>query len=49
MYRTYISFPKSKNKSELILSKMNEDMKTLNLLDETPNKNENDTFLTNLC
>ena len=49
MYGTYISFPKSKNKSELILSKMNEDMKTLNLLDETPNKNENDTFLTNLC
>ena len=49
MFRTFISFPKSKNKSELILSKMNEDMKTLNLLDETPNKNENDTFLTNLC
>ena len=49
MYRTYISFPKSKNKSELLLSKMTEDMKTLNILEETPNKNENDSFLTNLC
>ena len=49
MFRTFISFPKTKNKSELILSKMTEDMKTLNILDETPNKNDNDSFLTNLC
>ena len=49
MFRTFISFPKSKNKSELLLSKMTEDMKTLNILDETPNKNDNDSFLTNLC
>jgi hypothetical protein len=49
MFRTFISFPKSKNKSELLLSKMTEDMKILNILDETPNKNANDSFLTNLC
>ena len=49
MLTSFISFPKNKNKSALLLSRMTEDIKTLNILEETPKKNNNDTILSNLC
>ena len=49
MITSYISFPRNKNKSALLLSKMTEDIKSINTLEETQKKNENDIILTNLC